>query len=89
MLSGLKWWSTQSNPSTLDGRALTCQRLKSSPGCSGAMRTVNSCAMHAGLCLCSLDNVKHSNNLKREPLEIQHPMFENSRCGFIESVYEG
>ena len=28
------------------------------------------------------------NNLKRDPLEIQHPKFENSRLGFIESVHE-
>ena len=29
-----------------------------------------------------------SNNLKRDPLEIQHPKFENSRLGLIESVHE-
>ena len=28
------------------------------------------------------------NNLKGDPLEIQHPKFENSRLGFIESVHE-
>ena len=28
------------------------------------------------------------NNLKRDPLETQHPEFENSRLGFIESVHE-
>ena len=28
------------------------------------------------------------NNLKRDPLDIQHPKFENSRLGLIESVYE-
>ena len=28
------------------------------------------------------------NNLKRDPLEIQHPKFENSRLGFIESVHK-
>ena len=28
---------------------------------------------------------KTDNNLKRDPLEIQHPTFENSRLGFIES----
>ena len=28
------------------------------------------------------------NNLKRDPLEIQHPKFENSRLGFTESVHE-
>ena len=28
------------------------------------------------------------NNLKRDPLETQHPKFENSRLGFIESVHE-
>ena len=25
---------------------------------------------------------------KKDPLEIQHPKLENSRCGFIESVHE-
>ena len=25
---------------------------------------------------------------KKDPLEIQHPKFENSRVGFIESVHE-
>ena len=29
-----------------------------------------------------------SNNLKGDPLEIQHPKFENSRLGLIESVHE-
>ena len=29
-----------------------------------------------------------SNNLKGDPLEIQHPKFENSRFGLIESVHE-
>ena len=29
-----------------------------------------------------------SNSLKGEPLEIQHPKFENSRLGLIESVHE-
>ena len=28
------------------------------------------------------------NNLKKDSLEIQHPKFENSRLGFIESVHE-
>ena len=28
------------------------------------------------------------NYLKRDPLEIQYPKFENSRLGFIESVNE-
>ena len=28
------------------------------------------------------------NNLKKDPLKIQHPNFENSRLGFIESVHE-
>ena len=28
-------------------------------------------------------------NLKRDPLEIQHPKFENSRLGFTESDNEG
>ena len=28
------------------------------------------------------------NNLKGDPLEIQHLKFENSRLGFIESVHE-
>ena len=28
------------------------------------------------------------NNLKRDPLEIQHPKFENSRLGFTEPVHE-
>ena len=30
----------------------------------------------------------HMNNMKRDPLETQHPEFENSRLGFIESVHE-
>ena len=30
----------------------------------------------------------HLDNLKRDPLETQHPKFENSRLGFIESVHE-
>ena len=35
------------------------------------------------------DNCTQVNNLKRDdPLEIQHPKFENSRLGFIESVRE-
>ena len=29
-----------------------------------------------------------SNSLKGDPLEIQHPKFENSRLGLIESVHE-
>ena len=29
-----------------------------------------------------------SNSLKGDPLEIQHPKFENSRIGLIESVHE-
>ena len=29
-----------------------------------------------------------STNLKGDPLEIQHPKFENSRLGLIESVHE-
>ena len=29
-----------------------------------------------------------SNNLKGDRLEIQHPKFENSRLGLIESVHE-
>ena len=29
-----------------------------------------------------------SNNLKEDPLEIQHPKFENSRLGLIQSVHE-
>ena len=29
-----------------------------------------------------------TNNLKRDPLEIQHPTFKNIRLGFIESVHE-
>ena len=29
-----------------------------------------------------------SNSLKGEPLEIQHPKFENSRLGLIESIHE-
>ena len=29
-----------------------------------------------------------SNNLKGDHLEIQHPKFENSRLGLIESVHE-
>ena len=28
------------------------------------------------------------NNLKRDPLDIQHPKFENSRLGLIESVHK-
>ena len=28
------------------------------------------------------------NNLKRDPLEIQHPKFENSRLGLIKTVHE-
>ena len=28
------------------------------------------------------------NNLKRDPLETQHPKFEESRHGFIESVHK-
>ena len=30
----------------------------------------------------------NSNNMKGDPLEIQHPKFENSRHGLIESVHE-
>ena len=29
-----------------------------------------------------------SNNLKEDPLEIQHPKFENSRLGLTESIHE-
>ena len=29
-----------------------------------------------------------TNNLKGDPLEIQHPKFENSRLGLTESVHE-
>ena len=29
-----------------------------------------------------------SNNLKGDPLEIQHPKFENSRLGLTESIHE-
>ena len=29
-----------------------------------------------------------SNNLKGDPLKIQHPKFENNRLGLIESVHE-
>ena len=31
---------------------------------------------------------KPLNNPKRDPLEIQHPKFENSSLGFTESVHE-
>ena len=27
-------------------------------------------------------------SVRKDPLEIQHPKLENSRLGFIESVYE-
>ena len=30
-----------------------------------------------------------SNNLKKDPMEIQQPNFEDSRFGFIESVHVG
>ena len=28
------------------------------------------------------------NNLKRQPLEIQYPKFENNKLGLIESIHE-
>ena len=34
------------------------------------------------------DNNNPLNNLKSNLLEIQHPKFENSRLGFVESVHE-
>ena len=36
--------------------------------------------------LSRIDLILH--NLKRDPLKIQHPKFENSRLGFIEYVHE-
>ena len=30
----------------------------------------------------------HQLSVKKDPFEIQHPKFENSRRGFIESVHE-
>ena len=35
-----------------------------------------------------ISQINHLNNLNGDPLEIQHPKFENSRLGFIESVHE-
>ena len=32
--------------------------------------------------------ISESNSLKGDPLEIQHPKFENNRLGLIESVHE-
>ena len=37
----------------------------------------------------TLQTLDFQYNLKRDHLEIQHPKFENSRLGFIESVHEG
>ena len=36
-------------------------------------------------CSCSFD-WSFMNNLKRDPLEIHHPMFENSEIGLIKST---
>ena len=36
----------------------------------------------------TLHNDSYCDNLKRGPLEIQHPKFENRRLGFTESVHE-
>ena len=42
------------------------------------------------VCLIEIKHIStdHINNLKRDPLEIQHPTFGTSRLGLIESVYE-
>ena len=33
-------------------------------------------------------NISNTDNLKRDPLEIQHPNFEKSKLGLIVSVHE-
>ena len=51
-----------------------------SPGCSESLLGTH--AILLVLLCCG------SNNQKKDPLEIQHPKFENNRLSFVESVHE-